>query len=144
MTLVSIIPTDEDQQEAYAQTQNLIQAYPDLKGIIALSTVAEPGAARAIEVLDRIGTVKLYGLALPNDMRKYLKNGAAQSATLWDPYELGELTTEIAYLIYQGDPIENGIMIGDIGPIQYLERERIVIMGKPLDFTVDNVDDYDF
>jgi rhamnose transport system substrate-binding protein/rhamnose transport system permease protein len=144
MTLVSIIPTDEDQQEAYAQTQNLIQAYPELKGIVALSTVAEPGAARAIEVLDKIGKVKLYGLALPNDMRKYLKNGAAESATLWDPYQLGELTTEIASLLYKGEAIVDGMTFGEIGPIQYLERERIVIMGKPLDFTMDNVDDYDF
>jgi rhamnose transport system substrate-binding protein len=144
MELVSIIPTDEDQQKAYNQTQNLIQAYTDLQSIVALSTVAEPGAARAIEDLGKIGQVKLYGLALPNDMRKFLKSGAAQSATLWDPYDLGELTVHIGYKVYMGEEIIGNTMIGNIGPIQYLSSERVVIMGNPLDFTKENVDEYDF
>lgn len=144
MELVSIIPTDEDQQKAYNQTQNLIQAYTDLQSIVALSTVAEPGAARAIEDLRKIGKVKLYGLALPNDMRKFLVSGAAQSATLWDPYDLGELTVQIGLKVYNGEEIKSNTVFGDIGPIQYLASERVVIMGNPLDFTKENVDDYDF
>lgn len=144
MELVSVIPTDEDQQKAYNQTQNLIQAYTDLEGIVALSTVAEPGAARAIEDLNKIGVVKLYGLALPNDMRKFLVSGAAQSATLWDPYDLGELTVYVGLAVYNKEAITSNQFFGDIGPIQYLASERIVIMGNPLDFTKENVDNYDF
>lgn len=144
MELVSVIPTDEDQQKAYNQTQNLIQAYTDLQGIVALSTVAEPGAARAIEDMGKIGVVKLYGLALPNDMRKFLISGAAQSATLWDPYDLGELTVRISLKVYNDEEIKSNQYYGDIGPIQYLSSERIVIMGNPLDFTKENVDNYDF
>jgi len=144
MELVSIIPTDEDQQKAYNQTQNLIQAYTDLVGIVALSTVAEPGAARAIEDLGKIGEVKLYGLALPNDMRKFLHSGSAQSATLWNPYDLGELTLRVALKVYNKEELKSNQVFRDIGPIQYLASERIVIMGNPLDFTKENVDNYDF
>jgi rhamnose transport system substrate-binding protein len=142
--LISVIPTDEDQQTAYAQTQNLIQAYPELKAIVALSTVAQPGAARAIELLEKSGEVLLYGLALPNDMRPFLKSGSAQSTTLWDPYDLGALTVHIAKNLYHGVMPVNGSTYGDIGPVKYLERDGIVIMGQPLDFTKENVDDYDF
>ncbi|MFP4697820.1 MAG: autoinducer 2 ABC transporter substrate-binding protein [Eubacteriales bacterium] len=144
MELISIIPTDEDQQKAYAQTRNLIQAHPDLEGILALSTVAVPGAARAIEALDKNGAVKLYGLALPNDIRPYIKNGATQSATLWDPRDLGELTVRISSMIYNGEEIIDGQVFEHIGPIQYDEQESMIIMGVPLDFTTENIDDFNF
>lgn len=142
--LVSILPTEEDQQKAYAQTQNLIQAYPDLKGIVALSTVAGPGAARVIELLGVKEEIQLYGLALPNDMNGYLKNGVAQKITLWNPIDLGYLTVNIAKQVYMGEALVNGAIYGGVGPVTYLERESIIIMDQPLDFTKDNVDAYDF
>lgn len=144
LDLVSIIPTDEDQQEAFVQTQNLIQAYPDLDGIVALSTVAVPGAARAIELLKVSGDVKLYGLGLPNDINQYLKNGSVQLGTLWNPEELGYLTVYVAKDLHDGVEILSGQSYGDLAPIEVNEEEAVVIMGKPLDFTKDNVDNYDF
>lgn len=144
LELVSIIPTDEDQQEAFVQTQNLIQAYPDLDGIVALSTVAVPGAARAIELLKVSGEVKLYGLALPNDINLYLKNGSVQLATLWDPSELGYLTVYVANDLLSGKTIQSGQAYGSLAPIEVIDEKATVIMGKPLDFTKENVDNYDF
>lgn len=144
LELVSIIPTDEDQQEAFVQTQNLIQAYPDLDGIVALSTVAVPGAARAIELLDVSGEVKLYGLGLPNDISQYLHNGSVQLGTLWNPEELGYLTVYVANDLLSGTTVETGNQYGKLNPIEVNLEEAVVIMGKPLDFTKENVDDYDF
>lgn len=144
LELVSIIPTDEDQQEAFVQTQNLIQAYPDLDGIVAISTVAVPGAARAIELLEVTGDVKLYGLALPNDINQYLKNGSVQLASLWNPEELGYLTVYVANDLLNGKTIETGKAYGSLNPVEVIIEEATVIMGKPLDFTKENVDDYDF
>jgi rhamnose ABC transporter rhamnose-binding protein len=142
--LVTIVPSEEDQQKAFAQTQNLVKAYPNLKAIAALSTVAEPGAAQAIEQMNMIGKIKLYGLATPNGMRQYLKSGAAESATLWDPGKLGYLTVQIAKEVLTGNEIKNDQEITNVGKIKYIPEEKIVIMGDPLDFTKDNVDNFDF
>jgi rhamnose ABC transporter rhamnose-binding protein len=142
--LVTIVPSEEDQMKAFSQTQNLIKAYPDLKAIAALSTVAEPGAAQAIEQMNMIGKIKLYGLATPNGMRQYLKSGAAESATLWDPGKLGYLTVQVANEILAGNEIKDGQEISEVGKIKYIPEEKTVIMGDPLDFTKDNVDNYDF
>ncbi len=144
MILAVIIPTEEDQHLAFSQTQNLIHAYPEIKGIVALSTISEPGAARAIEQLGLSGEIKLYGLALPNDMRGFIKSGVAESATLWDPERLGKLVVEIAYRLYNGESLEDGMMTETSGQVEYDENTRTVIMGQPLDFTVENIDDYDF
>ncbi len=144
MELVTVIPTNENQQEAYSQTQNLIQAYPELKAIAALSTVAVPGAARAIEVHGEKENIKLYGLAMPNDMNQYLKSGAAVSVTLWNPYDLGYLAVRVVDDLLGEVTLQDNKTYGHIGPVAYIERESIIIMGKPLDFTKDNVDDFDF
>jgi len=144
LNLLTVIPTDEDQQKAYAHTRNLVQAYPELDGIIAMSTEAGPGAAQAIKVLGKKDEVKLYALALPNDMRDYLKEGSVHLATLWNPYDLGRLTVEVIHVLQQKQEITDGSTYGEIGPIEYIESERTVIMGEPLDFNAMNVDDYDF
>ncbi len=144
LNLLTIIPTDEDQQKAYAHTRNLIQAYPELDGIIAMSTEAGPGAAQAMKVLGTKDEVKLYALALPNDMRSYLKEGSVHLVTLWNPYHLGRLTVEVIHTLIEGQQIKDGASYGEIGPVDYIEADRTVIMGEPLDFNADNVDDYDF
>jgi rhamnose transport system substrate-binding protein len=142
--LVTIAPSEEDQQKAFTQTQNLVKAYPDLKGIAALSTVAEPGAAQAIEQLNLMGKVKLVGLATPNGMRQYLKSGAAQSATLWDVGKLGYLTMYMAKQLVDGKALTDGMDVPTVGKVQYKADSKEVIMGEPLDFTKDNVDTFNF
>jgi rhamnose transport system substrate-binding protein len=142
--LVTIAPSEEDQQKAFAQTQNLVKAYPDLKGIAALSTVAEPGAAQAIEQLGLSGKVKLVGLATPNGMKQYLKSGAAQSATLWDVGKLGYLTMYMAKQLVDGKTPTDGMDVPTVGKVQYKADNKELIMGEPLDFTKENVDSFNF
>lgn len=144
INLVTIVPSEEDQQKAFIQTQNLIKAYPNLKAIAALSTVAEPGAAQAIEQMGLNGKIKVYGLATPNGMRQYLKSGAAQSATLWEPEKLGYLSVVMADYLIKGKGVEDGLEISKVGKIEYDSKTKTVIMGPPMDFTAENVDNYDF
>jgi ABC-type sugar transport system substrate-binding protein len=144
ITLVTIAPSEEDQQKAFAQTQNLVKAYPDLKGIAALSTVAEPGAAQAIEQLNVIGKIKLVGLATPNGMRQYLKSGAAQSATLWDVGKLGYLSMYMAKQLLDGKTPTDGMEVPTVGKVAYKADNKEIIMGEPLDFTKENVDTFNF
>lgn len=142
--LDTIAPSEEDQQKALSQTQNLVKAYPNLKVIAALSTVAEPGAAQAIEQMGMSGKVKLVGLATPSGMKQFLKSGSAQSATLWDPKKLGYLTVSVAKDLLDGKTPSDGQDIKNVGKVKYNADNKEVIMGEPLDFTKDNVDQYDF
>lgn len=144
INLVTVVPSEEDQQRAFIQTQNLVKAYPNLKAIAALSTVAQPGASQAIEQMGLNGKVKVYGLATPNGMRQYLKSGAAQSATLWEPEKLGYLSVVMAESLIRGKEIKDGDAIKNVGTIQYDSKTKTVIMGPPMDFTAENVDKYDF
>ena len=56
------VASDESQQEAYNQALALIQAYPDLKGIIVPTTVGGPAVCKCIQ--DAGANVKVTGLTI--------------------------------------------------------------------------------
>ena len=55
----------------------LMQTYPDLKVIISPTTVGIAASARAVQDADKVGEVFVTGLGTPNQMRDYVKSGAA-------------------------------------------------------------------
>lgn len=75
-------------------------------------------------------------------MNDYLKDGSAQIITLWSPKKLGYLTVAIANNLNEGIYPYDKQEIAGVGKIQLLGE--MVIMGEPIDFTKENVDQYDF
>lgn len=142
MKLVSVVPADDDQQKALQQAQNLISAYPNLKGIIGNSSAAPPGAAEAVKKANKNGQIKVVGLSTPNLMKPYLKENSAQVVTLWSPKKLGYLTVAAAKQLLDGKTPTDGQDIQNVGKVSV--KGKTVIMGQPTDFTKDNVDQYDF
>ena len=64
---------------------------PGLKGIISPTTVGIAASARAVTDANKIGKVIVTGLGTPNQMRAYVKSGAAPAFELWNPADLGYL-----------------------------------------------------
>ncbi|WP_375088560.1 autoinducer 2 ABC transporter substrate-binding protein [Peribacillus sp. RS7] len=142
MKLVEVEYTNEDIHKAYKVTQNLFKKYPDLKGIIGISTVNPPAAAQAVKDAGKIGKVAVVGTSTPNLMNEYLHEGAAQTITLWSPQKLGYLTVSLAKNLLNDEFPYEGQNIKNIGKIQF--NGDMVIMGEPIDFTKENVNQYDF
>ena len=59
--------------------RDVINANPDLKGIWAITTVAFPGAAKAVRDAGKKGEIFVTGLSLPNTMREYVEDGTVDS-----------------------------------------------------------------
>ncbi|MDR4926851.1 autoinducer 2 ABC transporter substrate-binding protein [Peribacillus simplex] len=142
MKLVEVEYTNEDIHKAYKVTQNLFKKYPDLKGIIGISTVNPPAAAQAVKDAGEIGKVAVVGTSTPNLMNEYLQEGAAQTITLWSPQKLGYLTVSLAKNLLNDEFPYEGQNIKNIGRIKF--NGDMVIMGEPIDFTKGNVNQYDF
>ncbi|MBU5445565.1 autoinducer 2 ABC transporter substrate-binding protein [Paenibacillus sp. MSJ-34] len=138
------IGTDEKQQVAYQKTLDLLKANPDLDGILAYSTVAPLGAAQAIQEKGLQDKVSLIGVALPTDSKPFLEDGSLDTATLWNPVNLGYLTVAAAKELAEGKTIENGQDIPNIGKVEVKEDGKTVILGPPSDFTKENAGDYNF
>lgn len=142
MTLVEVAANDDDPQMAYALSKELLENHPDLKGIIGSSSVGPPAAAKAVKELGKTGEVAVVGLSSPNPMNEYLKDGSAQIVTLWSPKKLGYLTVVLADNALQGIEPFDWQEISKVGKIRM--TGDTIIMGEPMDFTEENVDQYDF
>jgi rhamnose transport system substrate-binding protein len=144
MQLVGVVPGNDDQQQAYVQAQQLIQAHPDLRGIIGNSSAAPPAAARAVEQAGLAGKIAVVGLSTPNLMRHYIDDGTVKTITLWDPRQLGALTVEVANLVMHGGTPRDAMDFAGIGRVRVDPERRVIIMGPPVDFTRANIAQYHF
>lgn len=142
MKLVEIVATDDSVEQADRLAEQLLADHSDLAGIIGSASVGPPAAAKAVEKAGKQDQVKVVGLSTPNLMRTYLHNGSAQVATLWSPKRLGYLTVVLAANLLDGIEPYDGQEIYNVGNIRV--KGDMVIMGEPLDFNKENVDQYDF
>jgi ABC-type sugar transport system substrate-binding protein len=144
LSLVAIKPSSEDQKLAFQVAQDLMKAYPNLKGIFGISSVAFPGAAEAVKQAGKGGEVLVTGLSTPNNMRQYVKDGTVKSVILWNTEDLGYLTVYAARALVDDTltPGSTSLEAGRLGNCE-LEGDNI-LLGDLLVFTAENIDDYDF
>ena len=102
-----------------------------------------PAAAEAVRQKNKKGEIKVVGVSTPKDMREYVKDGTVKTVILWSPIDLGYLTVYVADLTIKGQMPTNGtINAGRLGKIQVKNHE--VLLGPPMRFTRENIDDYQF
>ncbi len=142
--LVATKPSNEDQKLAFSTTQDLMNAYPNLKGIFAISSVSFPGAAEAIKQAGKSGKVFVTGLSTPNDMKSYVQQGVVKSVILWNTKDLGYLTVYAARALVDGT-LKAGsttLKAGRLGDKNVVKDN--VMLGGTITFTKDNIANFNF
>ncbi|MFJ4922883.1 rhamnose ABC transporter substrate-binding protein [Streptomyces sp. NPDC088725] len=146
MQLVKVAYGDDADQKSFQQTQGLLQAYPDLKGIISPTTVGIAAAARYLSDSSYKGKVVLNGLGTPNQMRKYVKDGTVGQFSLWNPEELGYLGSYAAAALASGQITGaegEKFKAGKLGEYT-VGKDGEVILGEPTVFDKQNIDTFHF
>lgn len=142
MRIVTVKPSEEDQQLAFQVTQDLLKAYPGLKGIFGITSVALPGAAEAIRQSGYAGKVAVTGLSTPNSMQQYIEDGTVKTFLLWSPVDLGYLTVYAAKRLIDDGELPATFEAGRLGTVEVKDRE--VLLGPPIRFTKENIGEFDF
>jgi rhamnose transport system substrate-binding protein len=144
--LVDTVYGDDDDQTSFDKTAALLQAHPDLKGIISPTTVGIAAAARYLSTSDAKGKVALTGLGTPNQMRDYVKDGTVTAFALWNPGDLGTLAAFAAKALVDGDITGaegDSFDAGDLGSFD-VGADGVVLLGEPFTYDKSNIDDFDF
>src|SRR5947208_1288437 len=120
MKMVALRPCDDLKDKAQAEATTLLSANPNLKLIMAICSPAVPGAAEAVKQAGKTGKVNVIGLGLPNENRKYLKEGVTQTVILWKTTDLGALTVRAAHALAIGTlkPGDKNFKAGALGEFQ--------------------------
>ena len=145
LNLVTILPAEEDQQLAFKVTGQILKAYPNIKGVIGLSSVAFPGAADAITQAGLIGKIAVVGMSTPNQMKPFFKNGAIKADVLWNPVDLGYASAYAMRAVIDGKlkPGDTELDAGRLAKLKIINGSQI-LLGPPHVFTKDEIDKYDF
>jgi rhamnose transport system permease protein len=143
ITLADIRPCDDQQDKAFEEANTLLNSRKDLKLIMAICSPAVPGAAEAVKQSGR-KDVKVMGLGLPNDNKKYVHEGVTDDIVLWNTVDLGYLTVLAADDLATGKLQAGATSMdgGHLGKIEIVGSE--VMLGKPFTFNKDNIDQFDF
>jgi rhamnose transport system substrate-binding protein len=143
LKLVDTVYGDDDAAKSADKAAALMQAHPDLKAIIAPTTVGVLAAAKYISGSAYKGKVAVTGLGLPSEMSTYLKDGTVKTVGLWDPGMLGYLGIYAAVNAASGTDLTAGFTAAD-GTKYTPDADGIVIVGPPAEFTAENVDQFKF
>ena len=144
MKLVAVRPCDDLKDKAQSEATTLLSAYPNLKLIASTTSLGVPGAAEAIKQAGKTGVVKNIGLGLPNENKRYVKDGVTQTVILWKSENLGYLTVVAADALVKGTlkPGARSLKAGALGEFE-IQGDNIML-GKPFAFDKTNIDQFDF
>ncbi len=143
MKMVELRPCDDLQKKAFDEANTILNAHPDVKLIMAICSPAVPGAAEAVKQSGR-SDVKVIGLGLPNDNKRYVYDGITDCVVLWNTADLGYLTVQAAYGLKKGTlrPGDRWMQAGRLRNVE-IQGDNI-LLGPPLIFTKENIDRFDF
>jgi rhamnose transport system substrate-binding protein len=146
MHLVEIAYGNDEPQKSLTECEALLSKYPHLRGIISPTTVGIAAAAQCVQSAGKADQVKVTGLGTPNQMRRYIKDGTIKAFQLWSPYDegyvAGQLGIQIATAKLKPAPGQS-FQAGTLGERQFIDK-NVVITEKPVTFTIDNIDQFNF
>lgn len=128
---------------AHDKALEVLKAYPDIAGFFDCSAQGG-GICEALQENDLNEKVKVVSLALPSMSATYLKDGSMASGLCWRPADAGYAACYAAYLIASGQGIETGTDLKATGYEKIDLDGNIAYGNAPLEFTADNIDDYNF
>lgn len=142
--LVDVVYGDDLSDKSYRETEGLIAKYPDLKAIIAPTSVGIVAAAQAVEDKGLVGKINVTGLGLPSEMAGHVHTGATKAFAIWNPIDLGYSATYLAYdLVSKKAEAKPGaeLPIGRMGKVT-LDANNEAPMSDPFVYDAKNVDEF--
>ncbi|WEX08839.1 rhamnose ABC transporter substrate-binding protein [Chelativorans sp. AA-79] len=144
INLVAVVYGDDDSVKSTNEAKGLIASHPDLKAIIAPTTVGVVAAAQVVTDQNLIGKVNVTGLALPSEFKKFIDNGASQAVALWNPIDLGYSAVYLAHQLATDEAEAKPgatLSIGRVGEVT-LDDTNSAAMAAPFQFDKSNIEEF--
>ena len=140
LKLVSVVYGDDQTDKSYREAQGLFKSYPNLKAIIAPTTVGIAAASKAVQDGNLIGKVYVTGLGLPSEMAGHVKSGAVKSFAIWNPIDLGYSITYAAHQFVSGKAGKT-VSLGRVGTATP-DADGSAPMAEPFTYDASNVEKF--
>ncbi len=141
--VVATVYGDDLSDKSYRETQGLLQTHPEVKVIVAPTSVGIVAAAQAVKDAGKVGQVFVTGLGLPSEMAGAVHAGATRSFAIWNPIDLGYSAAYLAYDLVEGGTAAPGgeLPMGRMGKLK-VEAGDEGAMADPFVYDGSNVDQF--
>jgi rhamnose transport system substrate-binding protein len=145
MELVGVVYGDDQPEKSAAETEALLEKYPDLRGIIAPTTVGLAAACRVGRERGAAERVKITGLGLPSEMAEFVLDGTCEAFHLWNPPAEGYLSVYLVWAEeYEGFVPAPGAKFsaGALGEFEVQPGSLILTLKTPMLYNAENIRQY--
>ncbi|MGA2477505.1 MAG: rhamnose ABC transporter substrate-binding protein [Spirochaetia bacterium] len=146
--LVKVAYGDDIRDKSVSEAEGLLASYPNLKCIIAPTTVGIAAAGKVLTDKNLVGKVFLTGLGLPSEMATYIENGVCPYMFLWNPIDVGYLGAYVATALVDkkitgkvGDKFAAG-RLGNYTITKAPDGGTEVLLGPPFKFDKANIGEW--
>ncbi|MBV8402075.1 MAG: rhamnose ABC transporter substrate-binding protein [Acetobacteraceae bacterium] len=142
LELVATVYGEDLADKSYRETVALMQGHPEIKVIVAPTSIGIVAAAQAVADQKKIGQVFITGLGLPSELAGHVLKGSVQSFAIWNPIDLGYGAIMMAYELATGKAQAapgKTISLGRLGDVK-LDENNNAVMGPPTIYDKSNVE----
>ncbi|WP_221401373.1 rhamnose ABC transporter substrate-binding protein [Paenibacillus phyllosphaerae] len=142
--LVKVAYGDDLRDKSVSETEALLKSYPNLKAIIAPTTVGIAAAGKVLTDKGLKDKVKLTGLGLPSEMAEYIESGICPWMYLWNPIDVGYLAGFTAEALVAGEitgAVGEKFTAGSLGDKEIVADGdgTQIMLGDPFKFDASNI-----
>jgi simple sugar transport system substrate-binding protein len=136
--------TFDDAQNAYEKAQEVLRAFPNVKGMQGSASTDVAGIGLAIEERGMEDDTCVFGTSLPSIAGQYLQTGAVDGIGFWDPSIAGYAMNKLAQMVMDGEEVTDGMDLGLPG-YENVTLDGKVVYGKAwVNVNTENMADYPF
>ena len=144
LKLVATVYGDDQSDKSYREAIGLLRSHPNLKSIVAPTTVGIVAASKAVVDEKLVGKVFVTGLGLPSEMAGHVKSGAVRAFAIWNPIDLGYAATYAAAQFVTGKAQAKPgaqVSVGRLGSVT-LDAGGEAALAPPFQYDASNVEKY--
>lgn len=122
-------------------TQDVLQTYPNLRGILSMGSNGPIGAGNVLKQRHLEKKIALVGTVIPSQAEAYIKSGVIRCGFLWSPKDAGYGMVALARMVFDGKKIETGIELPKLGVAKVDEVNKVVEVNDILTIDKSTIDD---
>lgn len=136
--------TFDDAQQAYERAQEVLRAFPDVRGMQGSASTDVAGIGLAIEERGMEDDTCVFGTSLPSIAGQYIETGAVDGIGFWDPSVAGYAMNVVAQMVMNGEEVTDGMDLGLPGYESITLDGRVIYGQAWVNVNADNMADYPF
>ena len=136
----SRFPGSDEVDTAEQVMRNVLQAYPDVRGVIGFGSNGAIGAGNVVRQRHLQHKIAIFGTAIPSQVKPLLMSGAVRECFVWSPKDAGFAMVAVASLALRKAKFEDGMDIPGLGKANVDVANRLISVDRTLTINKQTVD----